>query len=336
MNRINIEKLILHILDNSVGMPVLSEKEHPYDGDIMEFITTHIEKIFNDINVKKAYFDMEENPVKTLCKSISMDSSRFIQETKAFAQLLYNIMNANPTIPSCDLVCSLFSRNGQKYLGFFVLNYKSSYIHYVDESDDARVNTVIKQKTALPNVNQKIDEFIIIDLEDCSILLKEQKYEIDGVKEFYLSKYLLKSKTLLSDKEKIDIVNKVSKKIIKDYYEDDINKMAEIKNAIVESAEETDSIDIDHIKSKVFDSNLELQNIYEEEIIKKGLVEKTIELNENLDKKLPRTQKIVTDDGIEIKIPVAYLAGNNKVEFINNVDGTISILLKNIRELQGK
>ena len=55
MNGINIEKMILHILDSSIGMPVLSEKEHPYSGDIMEFMTTHIEKIFNDINIKKTF-----------------------------------------------------------------------------------------------------------------------------------------------------------------------------------------------------------------------------------------------------------------------------------------
>ena len=336
MNGINIEKMILHILDSSVGMPVLSEKEHPYRGDIMEFITTHIEKIFNDINIKKASFDGQQNTVKNLCLAISEDSSNFVEKTKEFTQLMYNIMAENATIPPCDLICSLFHRDGEKYLGFFILNYKPSYIHYVDESENRRINTVIKQQTTLPNENQKIDECIIINLKDYSILLKEQKYEIDGEKEFYISKYLLKSDSILSDKEKIDIVNKVSKKIIKDYYEDDIKKMAEIKNALVESVEDSGSIDIEHVKSKAFKNNLELQNIYEEEIEKKGLTEKIIEVNEKLDKKLPRIQKLVTDDGIEIKVPTSYLTNGNKIEFLNNPDGTISILLKNIKDIKGK
>lgn len=129
---------------------------------------------------------------------------------------------------------------------------------------------------------------------------------------------------------------KVSKKIVQDYYEDDITKMAEIKNAMVQSIEKTDTIDIDHIKREAFTKNLELQDIYEEEIKKRGLTEKTIEVNEDLNKKIPRTQKLVTDDGIEIKIPVSYLTNNNKIEFVNNTDGTISILLKSIRNIKSK
>lgn len=336
MDEINIQKIILHILDNSVAIPLLSEKEHPYNKDIMEFLEIHIEKVFKDINIKKAFFPNKENPVKNLCIDISNDNDKFVESTRKFAQLMYNIMVENPTIPPCDLICSLFNGDGKKYLGFFILNYKPSYIHYVDESENKRINQVIKQKTTLPNENQKIDEFIIINLEDFSILLKEKKYEINGEKDYYISKYLLESQDTLSDKEKIDIVNMVSKKIVNDYYENDVTKMAEIKNAIVESVEEKDAIDIDHIKTKAFNNNLDLQNIYEEEITKRGLSEKTIDINENLNKKIARTQKLVTDDGIEIKIPVSYLTSSDKVEFLNNPDGTISILLKSIREIQGK
>lgn len=336
MNVINIEKLILHVLDNSIGIPVFSEKEHPFNMEIIEFISTHIEKAFNDVNVKKASFGVGSNLLKDISLAILEDKNKFIEKTIEFANLIYNIMAENTTIPPCDLICSLFSIGGKMHLGFFIFNYKSSYIHYVDESTDGRVNTIIKQKTALPGENQKVDEFIIVNLEDHSIILKEKKYEINGEKEFYISRLILNLEPVLSEKEKVDIVNKVSRKIIKDYYDDDISKMAEMKEAIAESVENTSSIDIDHVKSKVFENNIELQNIYDEEIAKRGLKERVIEVSENLEKKVPRTQKLVTDNGIEIKIPVSYLTSNDNVEFINNPDGTVSILLKNIKELQGK
>lgn len=333
---INIQKIILHILDNSVGMPVLSEVEHPKNIDIMDFLEIHIEKAFNDINIKEATFNSEKNLVKDLSIDISKDNNKFIEKTREFARYMFDIMIESPSIPPCDLICGLFERDSETYLGFFILNYKSSYIHFIEESGDKRINKVIKQKTTLPNKNQKIDEFIIINLEDFSILLKEKKYEINGQREYYISKYLLASKNTLSNKEKIDIINKVSKKIVKDYYEDDVKKMAEIKNAIVESVEETDTIDISHVKKEAFNKNLELQNIYEEEIKNKGLEEKIIEVSEPLYKKIPKTQKLVTDDGIEIKVPVSYLTNSDKIEFITNIDGTTSLLLKNIGDIQGK
>ncbi len=336
ISEINIEKIILHILDPSIGLPVLSEEEHPFSGEIIEFIKSHIEKIFNDVNVKKSSFINDNNQMKNLCMEISNNNNLFIEKTKEFSQIMYNLLSQNVDIPPCDLICSLFKGDDKSYLGFFIFNYKTSYIHYVEELESGRLNTVIKQSTTLANINQKIDQFFIVDLEDFSIFLKEKKYEINGEKDYYISKYLLKSVDSLSEKAKMDIVNKVSKKIVKDYYANDVTKLAEIKTAMVESVEETNSIDVDSVKTKVFKNSPDIQKIYDEEIEKKGLTEKSIPVNEILSKKIPKTQKLVTNDGIEIKIPIELLTGDEKIEFLNNSDGTISLLLKDIGSLQGK
>ena len=219
-----IEKLVLHILDSSVGMPILSECEHPDDSDINDFIKAHIEKVFKDINIKKACFENEDNEIKSLCEKITIDKESFLSVSKKLAEKLYAIIIKNVDIPSCDVVCSVFNGDGRSFLGLFILNYKTSYIHYVEELEGGKVNKVIKQITTLPSTSQSIDEFVIIDLSDYTILLKEKKHEIDGIKEHYLSKYFLKSQTILSDKEKMDIINKTSKKMISDYYDGDVKK----------------------------------------------------------------------------------------------------------------
>lgn len=333
---INIKKTILHIIDPSVGLPVLSEEEHPENGEIIEFIEKHIENIFRDINIKQSFFKGDYNEVQNLCSHIANDNDLFIEKTQEFAKLMYNILSQNVDIPPCDLICSLFEGDDKKYLGFFMFNYKTSYIHYVEELEEGRRNTVVKQSTTLPNINQKIDEFVLIDLEDFSILLKEKKHEINGERDYYISKHLLKSVDQLSNKDKVDIVNRVTKKIVKDYYDDDVVKLAEIKTTMRQDIEEDGSIDIENIKTKVFSGNVDIQQKYDEEIEKKGLIEKSIEVNESLNKRIPKKQKLVMDNGIEIRVPIEYLSGDEKVEFLNNTDGTISVLLKDIRTIQGK
>lgn len=336
IEEVHISKLVLHILDNTLGMPILSESEHPNDSDINDFIKSHIEKVFKDVNIKNASFENEGNEIRALCERVMIDDSNFLDVSKKLAEKLYAIIIKNVNIPSCDLVCSTFNGDGKSFLGMFILNYKTSYIHYVEESGNTRTNKMIKQITTLPNTSQSIEEFIIIDLSDYTILLKEKKHEIDGIKEHYLSRYFLNSHTILSDKEKVDIISKTSKKMINDYYDGDVKKMADLKTAIKESIEENDNIDIEHIKKKTFSDNLELQQIYSEELEAKGIKENNISINENVIKKIPKMQKLVTEDGIELKIPISYLNTEEKVEFINNSDGTISILLKNIRDIQDK
>ena len=336
VDNINVEKIILHILDPTVGLAVLSEEEHPNSSEIMEFVEKHIENIFRDVNIKKSFFKEENNLIKNLCENISYNNELFVEKTKEIAGMMYNILAQNASIPPCDLVCSLFKGDEKLYMGFFIFNYKTSYIHYVEESENGRLNRVVKQSTTLANINQKIDEFFIIDLEDFSILLKEKKYEINGERDFYISKHLLKSVDKMSDKAKVDIVNKVTKKIVKDYYDNDVTKLAEIKSTMRKEIDETDSIDINKIKTKVFKNNIDVQRIYDEEIEKKGLTDKTIEVNDSLSKKIPRFQKLVVDNGIEIKVPIEYLGRDEKIEFLNNPDGTLSILLKDIRDIDGK
>lgn len=335
-SNILIEKLIVHILDAAVGSPILSDFNYEIDSDMYEYIEKHVFKIFKDIELKKVYFTNDENLFNKNCLKFKHGEEDFIQVTKNIASRVYELMDKNSEIPSADLVCTLFKKDNSKYLGFLKLNYKESYIHYIDESQGGREVRIVKQKTALPLATQKVDECILVNMEDFSILLKEKKYEIDGEKQFYLSTQILESTETLSDKEKIDIINKASKRVVKKYCNDDVTKIAEIKNAIAQGVEDDMIINIEEVGDKVFKGNPEMQQIYNEEIEKRGLKEKTLSVNENIEKKVMKKQRLVTGDGIEIKLPASFLSRKDKVEFMANMDGTISILLKNISEIEDK
>lgn len=335
-SNIIIKKLIVHVLDGSVGTPVLSDLEYDIDPEIKEYIEKHIFKLFKDIDLKKVYFENNDNEVRQNCLRLKKGESDFVEVSKEIASKIYRLMNQNPDIPSADLIFVLFKLDNVDNIGIFKFNYKESYIHFLQEGQEGRVVNIIKQRTALPAPTQKIDEGIMINMDDFSILLKEKKYEIDGEKQFYLSRKILESTDVLSGKEKIDIINKASKKIVKKYCNDDVTKIAEIRNAIAESVEDGNIINIEEVGDKVFAGNPEMQKIYTEEIEKRGLKEKSVPVSENLEKRVMKKQRLVTSDGIEIKLPASFLSRQDKVEFISNIDGTISIILKNISEIEDK
>lgn len=58
---INIRKMIVHILDHSLSIPVLSQDEIPSSYEIKEFFTSHIAKTMNDDGIKTCRFNDEEN-----------------------------------------------------------------------------------------------------------------------------------------------------------------------------------------------------------------------------------------------------------------------------------
>ena len=54
-----IQKAIIHILDGSVGMPVLSDRELECGPDLYDFFRAHLEKITESDDVKQCSFSPE-------------------------------------------------------------------------------------------------------------------------------------------------------------------------------------------------------------------------------------------------------------------------------------
>ena len=86
----------------------------------------------------------------------------------------------------------------------------------------------------------------------------------------------------------------------------------------------------------MFEKNLEVRREYVEEIAKAGIVEKEIPIPDKIIEKKFRTHKIKTDTGIEIDFPLEYTDNNDRIEFINNPDGTLSIVIKNVTKITNR
>jgi hypothetical protein len=152
---------------------------------------------------------------------------------------------------------------------------------------------------------------------------------------YYISKHLLECREEKPDKEKVRIITDTADKIIKEYYGDDMIMKTKVKNIIRENVEDSLNINVEEISEKVFDDH-EIKKVYGNEIKMKGIEEPKVKVNFNYANKKKTKQKIITDEGIEINIPYEIINDKEKVEFITNNDGTISIVLKNIDSLTDK
>jgi hypothetical protein len=326
----------LHILDNNVNIPILSNKELDIEGEISEFLEKHLMKIISDNNLKSGKFSEDNNKIYQLSQEIRRSSGNFLEVSHQIVNRLFEIMLKNVDIACGDLICCLFEVNNKPLLGILKLNYKTGFTHHVIQEDQGNTNTLIKYQTLLPSDTQKIDEGVLINLEDFSISLIENAYEINGEKDFYLSKMFLECETDLSNNDKLKILNKVTQKINKKYFDEDFEKVAKLKKTVAESLEETNSINVNNIVEKVYDKNIGIQKEYVEEVCKAGLSEKELYIPEELASKKFKTHRIKTDTGIEINFPLELFDDYSKLEFMNNPDGTISILIKNITKITNR
>ncbi len=333
---ISVIRAVLHVLDANTGIPVISKGELEISGDLEYYLTKHIEKVLDDPNTKTAMFTGEDNCFRSLCQSLNQNEADFLPITEEIANRFFEIMKKNIDIPSADLVCCIIQIGSEKYLGVLKLNYKEGFTHWVNNVESGNINSIIRHQTLLPQDGQKLEECVLISLSDFSIRLVEKKFEINGEKEFYLSKYLLESSCELSDNEKLKILDKVTKNMNKKYFDEDFEKTIMLKKAVSESFEETSAIQIQQIADKVFEKDMDIKREYVEEITKAGISEKEITIPDKLVEKKFRTHKIKTDTGIVIDFPLEYADSNDKIEFVNNPDGSLSIIIKNISKITNR
>lgn len=288
---------IIHILDGTVGFPILSDTLLEVGADLSDFIKAHIEHISESDDTKKGEFNNDSELFLYLKGDYEQED--FITCSKRIATHLYGIMNSNVDIPSGDLLVIYFRHKGKDYIGIMKMNYKTFYTHNTKREGEESQNYMIKHQAILPSATQKLQEAAIIGLSDYQILFVEKKYEVNGEKVNYFSKYVLQCHGPMSTKAKLKVVTTAVEQVDKGYYaEDDIERKVEVKKVLMEELEEQGKIEIASVTEKLFPQNEEMKQEFTEKIQKYHLEEDVITpVHPQTTKKLEK-QIFTTDTGI--------------------------------------
>ncbi len=333
---IKIQQAVVHILDSALGMPVLSDTLLDCGSDFSDFLKNHIFKIDSSDEIKNCSFT-EESSVFPLVEE--WNSENFLEVSQKIAGELYTLMNQNIDIPAADLVVVEYAVEQHSYLALLKMNYKTSYTHLTNSDPWGNNNDIIKQKAILPGETQKLTEAALIDLMAPQyVRLVEKKYDVNGVKTNYFSQCFLKCKGSLSSKTKLAIVNKAVTEVQKKYFHDSeqFEVQMETKSILNQEFSEQGGLEVPVVIDKIFKEHPQMKEEVQEKLEKYNLTEATIEPQNPLTTKKFTKQHLMTDTGIELKIPMEEYNNKDKIEFITNPDGTISVLIKNIGSIESK
>lgn len=333
---IRIKQVIVHILDGTVGMAVLSDTQVDFGSEFAEFLREHIFKIVSGDDCKYCEFYKNESEIYQMLQEYKDEN--FIEVSKRIAEQLYDIMNSNIDIPSADLMVVRFKAADEEYLALLKMNFKSSYTHRTIPEEEGNRNEIVRYKAVLPSETQRLSEAAIISLQDYKVTLLEKKYEVNGEKTDYFSYLFLKCASHLSHKSKLSIVTKAVEYVQKEHYDESTQFEAHMraKSIIQEELNEKGGFQVEELAEKIFEAEPELKVAFQDKIEKYDMVKEEIMPNSETTVRKYQKQHLLTDTGIEIKIPMEQYKNPKSVEFITNQDGTISVLIKNIGHLQAK
>lgn len=321
-----INQAVLHVLDNTIDKPVLSGAAMELTAEKNAYLQYHLEKLFASDELRSCRF----LPESAFASELEHNTD-FIDFSCRVAGVMFDYMRAHATIPGGDLAVVDFAVNGKPWLGILKLNYKNGYIHYTDDSTGTPVNSIIQQNIFLPTQSGKADEGALIDLSDGSIRLLEKKYDIDGKKEFYLSPVVLQCTTAVPDKKKLAVIQQAATQAVQENYDDTEHVEAQVAMLIRNQAVDN-RISVEAVRQQLQEEFPLAAVPFDDYIEKSEVVESAAETVTVTPSRIRRmeSRSIKSQSGIEVKIPSELLSSIEDVEFINDPDGSVSVLIKNV------
>ncbi|TDT60902.1 nucleoid-associated protein [Fonticella tunisiensis] len=335
IKNIDIKKAVIHILDNNMDEPVLSEAELEINDDISEFLIRHIMKTSSDDEAKCAVFNEGRNVIKEIAEDTINRQDTFLENSREIAKYFFRSMKSNSNIPSGDLVICLFNCEYGITLGILKLDYNKTYIHSIDYKDDKMIISVLPQMIGLPGGGQKLQKCAFINFlqENYNLLVLDRQSSKDNESGIaaYLLNDLLNCIVLSDRRERTRTLLKTSEKWIRENLKEDADKAEKVRNVVSRTLKSDDVINIETMAHYAFDDHPELKEDYLNTLRDVGFEDREVPIDrEWADKKLKR-KRLKIDKDIEIYINSSVYEDSDRFEIKRNGDGTINIVIKHIR-----
>lgn len=231
-----------------------------------------------------------------------------------------------------DLIFIQFDKDGVPYFAFLRLALREHLAHIIGEESPIQIT-----QNNLPSAAQTPDEALVVNLTSRQYYLIEKRIKHNGSFANYFSENLLQVTPDQSVKKSIKTLEHTAQKIAENFNQDDFTFQSKMKSVIYDHLEGEEELSPEKLADQLFDSNLTARLSFVDQV--KETIPEPINISDidhsRQTKKL-ENQKLSLSNGIEMLVPTRVFQDAESVEFIQNQDGTYSILIKNIQDIQSK
>ncbi|HFI0542433.1 TPA: nucleoid-associated protein [Streptococcus suis] len=320
-----VKKAIIHQFSPDDTELVLADQLLTVSPKIEEYLRKKIERVFSD-EAKTGQFN-PDNPFLDY-----LDGDLLTNSVK-IANLWKEEFSISENLKTNDLIFIEFERNGVEHFAFLRIALRENLAHVGSESDSPLKIT----QNNLPGAGSTPDEALIINLQTRKYYLIEKRIKHNGAFLNYFSDNLLQVTPAISAKKSIKAVEQTAQKIADNFHQGDFQFQSKVKSAIFNNLEEDNELSPEKLADQLFDNNLTARLNFVDQL-KEVIPDKISfdEIDSSRQLKKFENQKLSLSNGIELIVPNAIYEDAESVEFIQNDNGTYSILIKNIEDIKSK
>ena len=320
-----IKRIVIHQFTPNDTELILSDQLLTITPRIDEYFRKKLSKVFSD-EAKRGMF-AEDNVFLSYLSDDLMESSVKI------AQLWKEEFVISENQKTNDLVYIQFDKDGVEHFAFLRIALKENFTHISSDSE----SPIKVTQNNLPSAAQTPDEALVINCSNHHYYLIEKRVKHNGSFANYFSENLLQVQPEQSVKKSIKMVEQTAQKIAESFQQDDFAFQSKMKAAIHKNLEEEQELSPEKLADQLFDSNLTARLTFVDEL-KESIPEpiQVADIDHSRQTKKLENQKLSLSNGIQLIVPNNVYDDAESVEFIQNPNGTYSILIKNIEDIQNK
>ena len=320
-----IKRIVIHQFTPNDTELILSDQLLTITPRIDEYFRKKLSKVFSD-EAKRGTFS-EDNVFLSYLTDDLMESSVKI------AQLWKEEFVISDNQKTNDLVFIQFDKDGVEHFAFLRVALRENFTHISGDSE----SPIKVTQNNFPSAAQTPDEALVINRSNRNYYLIEKRIKHNGSFANYFSENLLQVQPEQSVKKSIKMVEQTAQKIAENFQQDDFAFQSKMKAAIYKNLEEEQELSPEKLADQLFDNNLTARLTFVDEL-KESIPEpiQVSDIDHSRQTKKLENQKLSLSNGIQLIVPNNVYEDAESVEFIQNPNGTYSILIKNIEDIQNK
>lgn len=245
---------------------------------------------------------------------------------------MYALVRDNATMRAGCAIFTFFLAEERPHVAMFKLPFQEMFQCRLSAEGD--VSWLLNSKV-MPKPTLKGCEYFTADVVNGVVRVADVEAYIDDVKVNYLAETVLRLRPKTSEKKTVEVMREAAVEVIRECYpkEQVPDKIMEYKSEVANHAESTGCVSVHAVEETVFSDSESAGERFHERMQVAQIPNEPITVSPKTERALTRKQKIVTDNGIEILVPVSYLRNPDYVEYVQADDGKITILIKDINSI---
>lgn len=324
-------KVLMHMMDIVHHSVHYSEGFVELNPTSLEYYDKKLEKLFYHPNLKEISLGNFASIVLR-AKQMFEGDAEYLEHSRIITKEWFDIASLIQDMPNSNLLFIQCRVDGMDHMAIIKLNYKVAPCMVEDADENGHKIMRISQRQSVPSKAQNVEEAIVINVETNQVYIVEKRFMIDGKMGYYLNDQYLKGQPLMTDKEKIKVMNKAIQKVDDAYQVNPLESTCLVKQALTECMVENKDVKPIEIASKIFEKDYGAQEECVEMMKDLGVSEDDVVIVNDSIEKMAKC-KIITDTDMEIVMSVEDYLNEVNIRKILAEDGSYTLILEHIRDL---